>query len=464
VSTLALEICDAGLLARRDPAGAGPPPASPGYALLDGDVLLTGIEARDRARLKPRRVNTRFWGELDLAPLPQPFPHGVRHADLAHAHLESLWKEVGAGAGEVLLAVPGSYSDDQLGLLLGIARACGLPVAGMVDAALAAASTGCPGGRLVHLDIHLHRTVATELSRGRRIVRHRVETTGQAGLVPLHDAWAQRVAAAFVSHTRFDPLHAASTEQDLYFRLPGLLRRLCGRERVHIQMEAGGKSYAVEIARHRLVEAVETAYAAVVHLVGLMTRAGEPTTLLLSHRAAGLPGLGDRLAGIAGTRIVALEEGAAAEGALAARDAVRSGEEAAAFVLRLPAVGPATEAEPGPRPEAGAASTRPGPTPTHLLHEGRAHPITREPLVLGVAVPDGRRRLNLTGRTAGISRTHCSIYRLEDRVVVEDHSRHGSFLNGQRIEGRAEPRAGDRLRLGTPGVELFLIEAADGDG
>jgi hypothetical protein len=259
-------------------------------------------------------------------------------------------------------------------------------------------------------------------------------------------------------------LHAASTEQDLYRKLPGLLRRLCAGERAHIQMEAGGKIHAVEIPRHRLEEAAEAAYGALAHLVGLMTRAGEPTTLLLSHRAAGLPGLGDRLAEIAGTAVVELGEGAAAAGTLAARDAVRSPEGATTLVVRLPAGEGSPEIESRLPAGAGGASGRQGPSPTHLLHEGRAHPITEEPLVVGVAVPDGNRGLDLTGRTEGISRRHCSIFRTQDRVLVEDHSRYGSFLNGQRIEGRAVLAAGDRLRLGTPGVELHLIEAADGNG
>ena len=77
--------------------------------------------------------------------------------------------------------------------------------------------------------------------------------------------------------------------------------------------------------------------------------------------------------------------------------------------------------------------------------------------MLGVAVPAGGRGVNLTGSTAGISRRHCSLSRQGDEVIVEDHSTYGSFLNGSRIEGRATLSAGDRLRLGTPGVELHLI-------
>jgi pSer/pThr/pTyr-binding forkhead associated (FHA) protein len=47
--------------------------------------------------------------------------------------------------------------------------------------------------------------------------------------------------------------------------------------------------------------------------------------------------------------------------------------------------------------------------------------------------------------------------------VVEDHSTHGSFLNGQRIEGKADLVTGDRLRLGSPGIEVVLLRV-EGDG
>jgi hypothetical protein len=96
--------------------------------------------------------------------------------------------------------------------------------------------------------------------------------------------------------------------------------------------------------------------------------------------------------------------------------------------------------------------------PTHVLHDGTAHPLEPEPFLLGVSIPEGKRGLNLLGDTAGISRYHCSIYRMDGRVVVEDHSKFGSFVNGRRVHGRASLAVGDKLRLGTPGIEVQLIE------
>jgi pSer/pThr/pTyr-binding forkhead associated (FHA) protein len=42
---------------------------------------------------------------------------------------------------------------------------------------------------------------------------------------------------------------------------------------------------------------------------------------------------------------------------------------------------------------------------------------------------------------------------------VTDYSRYGTFVNGERIAGKAVLAAGDRLRVGTPGVVLELVSA-----
>jgi len=404
---------------------------------------------------------------LDTAPLSRPFPAELSHADLAHAQLEMLWRAADPAEG-VILVLPGSHDERRLGLILGIARACGMPVRGMVDAAVAGAAYASAAGPLLHVDLELHRTVLTELSQTDALKRVRVEVSTHTGIASLHDAWAKRIAATFVQRTRFDPLHAAATEQLLYDRLPELLVQLGNSAVARLEFAPGpaGQPRAVELGLDDLTGAADAAYSGIVQLVRLFKRAGEDPTLLLSHRAAGLPGLAARLAEVADAGVIALPPEAALAGALAQSAAIgSSGEnEALEFVTSLP-VRVARAARPRPL-SADRRSERSGAAvaPTHLLHEGLAHPILAEPLAVGLAVPEAGRGLQLGGGTAGISRRHCSVFIRRGRVWVEDHSTYGSFLNGRRFEGTAELSVGDRLRVGSPGIELKLIRLVEHDG
>jgi pSer/pThr/pTyr-binding forkhead associated (FHA) protein len=98
--------------------------------------------------------------------------------------------------------------------------------------------------------------------------------------------------------------------------------------------------------------------------------------------------------------------------------------------------------------------------PSHLLYRGQALALGPEPLRIGLAPPrDGSASLSVVGASAGVSRLHCSVLRLPSGAMVVDHSRYGTWLNDERVFGRATLRAGDRLRLGRPGVTLELISS-----
>jgi hypothetical protein len=464
MSTIALEIHDAGILAvvDREPDEICSPP-SPGYALLDGTRLLAGEEAARHARIKPRLVHHRFWHELDTTPLKPPFPRNLSEADLAHTHLSGVWNTVKSGATRAILVVPGGSSETRLGLILGIARACEIPVSGMVDAAVAAASGDIPEGQLLHVDVQLHRAVVTELVRAEEVVRRRVDIDEHTGLIALHDAWVKRIAAVFIHNTRFDPLHSAATEQELYDQLPHWLARLNHEDTTLLAMRAGDKEHSVTLVREQLLATAEAYYERIVQLVSLLKRGGARTVLLLTHRIAALPGLEERLGGISRTEVVTLGQTAALAGALAERERICADAEELPFVVHLPvqAVG---ESQPRRTPTAQPDTETRGAArpPTHLLHDDVAREISDDALLLGVAIPDRARGVNLTGRTAGISRSHCSVYRRDHRVWVEDHSTHGSFVNDERVEGKTVLAVGDRLRLGSPGIELRLIFVAQG--
>jgi hypothetical protein len=345
VTALAIEVNDVGLVALA--AGASRPlPVSPGVALFDGERVLLGTEAADQARLKPLGVQETYWDRLDTSPAGVPYPQEVRHADLAHAQLAALRAEAGRGITEVFLAVPGFYTTAALRLLLGVARAAGLPVMGLVDAAVAAASLGHPGEALVHLDLTRHRSVATAIAQGNGLARRGVLAEEGRGWNTFEEAWAGAVAAQFVRETRFDPRHAGPTEQALHDALPGWLDELCVRQAVPAVLRGGGREHTIELTRASLLDSAAGLYRALVGDVAALRRPDAPATVLLSHRAS-LPGLADRLREAPGVTVVELVSSAAVSGALQHKDSLRHAGDTLPFVTRLPPVRPALVAVEG---------------------------------------------------------------------------------------------------------------------
>jgi hypothetical protein len=345
VAALAIEVNDVGLVALA--AGASRPMRpSPGLALLDGGRLLLGEEAAEQARLKPLSVHDGYWDRLDTAPAGLPFPEDVRRADLAHAQLAALRAEAGPGITETFLAVPGFYTPAALGLLVGVARAAGLPVVGLVDAAVAAASLGHPGERLVHLDLTRHRSVTTAMVQGSGVARTRVVAEEGRGWSAFEEALAGGVAAQFVRETRFDPRHAGTTEQALYDALPGWLEELCVRPAVPAVLRAGGREHAIELTRASLQGAAGDLLRGLAGQVAALKPPDAPATVLLARRAA-LSGVADHLRDMSGVTLVELASSAAVSGTLQHKDRLRHPGDALPFVTRLPPVRPALVAVEG---------------------------------------------------------------------------------------------------------------------
>jgi pSer/pThr/pTyr-binding forkhead associated (FHA) protein len=58
---------------------------------------------------------------------------------------------------------------------------------------------------------------------------------------------------------------------------------------------------------------------------------------------------------------------------------------------------------------------------------------------------------------------HCCLYCQDGGVWIDDRSSYGTYLNDSRVVDKQECGVGDRLRLGSPGVELLLIAVDEED-
>jgi hypothetical protein len=460
---LALELTDSGLLlARRRGEESEVLTEAPGFAVLEDDRTHTGVEASGRVRLKPLLAHTNFWRGLSTEPLTRPSRLARTTADIAFAHAEAILKPYKAEGESVLLAVPAGYSREQLALLLGVINETGVRVSGLVDSALAACSLEPAPARVLHLDLELHQAILTvlEYTGGDRsgLKRSRYEIALRQGVLDIQQTLMQFIAETFIRKTRFDPLHDASTEQRLVDQMPGWLSQLRDQEQITAGIQFGDRPLEVEIGRAELIAAVESHYVELLRLVQSARVAGMQIELRLSSRLAAFPGLFERFCTLRDCTVHLLPKGAAALGTLQYEAAI-SRPDSLALVYHLP-IPRAAGGETAVQPEATPAPLR----PTHLLFHGRAWRISDQPLVIGWSVGTERRALVLPSSSPGLSRAHCTVIRRNGAVMVEDHSTYGSYVNEERVSGRTALTVGDRLRLGTPGVTLELIQLVNDDG
>jgi hypothetical protein len=396
----------------------------PGHALVTPRGILTGAEARARAWLEPRHSFDQHWQQLGMAALPVASRHARHFADLAHAQLLALHQAAGAPE-RVVFAVPGSMGREQLAVLLGIANAAPFAVAGLVDAALAAAVHGGVSGSAVHLELLRHCAVLTALHAGARVERRGVTVLPELGLNRLHELWARHIAERFIASHRYDPLHTGAGEQALREALPGWLATLAVQPDAAAVLRGPRGPLAVTLTAAELAAAADAVYARLAAAV----REAAPGERLLAAQVAALPGIGERLRGRA------LPAAASIAGCLARIDAITA-RPANVLITQLPA-----------GVEQPRAPDRP--LPSHLLWGHRAHAIGSG---LALALDGDPPHLRGLSPAAAGTGSGPLLAPADGRLTLR------GAPAGLRIEGDPEDlRAGDRLRIGGESLELIEV-------
>jgi len=468
MALLGLELSDAGIIvAGGEPARLlevdGHKDSSPGFAIPEKKDLLVGISAAAKAHLFPLQVITRFWDQLNTAPLEHKSRHAQNHAEIACAHLAHIWDNVKQHGDEMIIAVPDYYGREQLGLILGMAQEWSIPVKGFVSLAVAASSEPYRDAMLLHIDLHLHRFEIVYLHQGEHLSRQNALTVQDISLEHLYRNWVESIAAEFVSVTRFDPLHQAATEQELYNHLPAALDIFKSQTSFLFEISHAKHNYRITLPRDLLIQKSAGVYAEIRRLVESMrdehSKNGALIALQLSHRTACLPGLVEKLSEIDNCEIIQLQPGAGALGVLQLERQVtdqNTGDGAFFFTSR-------------PWQAAKPQAFRPAPSKTsvkllatHLLYNDVAYPLSPKPIIIGDdEYPDGK---SIRIRSdAGISKKHCTVQRSADMIILTDYSHQGTFVDDQRVDGSTILAMGQIIRLGTSDETLRLIACMDTD-
>jgi hypothetical protein len=456
MAALAIDINDASLVVANDSAVLA---VEPGFARVDRGKILTGDAAKAGARLQPRQTSNRFWNALSMEPGSAGADIGKSAAELAYAQLQSLWRKVGEGVTDVVLVVPGAARTDQLGVLLGLAHECGMPVRALVDAAAAASVRPYPGKQLVYIDAGLHRSAVTLVDQNGE-AHVRADHVLNQGLSGLADTFARRIADLFVRATRFDPFAHAEAEQLLYDRLPQWLEKLPQGERLELQLEYRNEQIKVPADRDTVLGAAHGFYRALRQLIAQHRERGKSLVVQVSDRLAALPGFLTELARLDDAEIESFELGHAARSVLLARSLVASQSAQVKFVKRLPWRAEPRAAAPLPRPTASVSTTTTTATaqpPTHLVFAGFAYRVGADGVVIGREQDPERRTVVLGEGSSGVSRVHCEVVLRDGDLRLRDLSSFGTFVNERKIEGDVTLQRGDVIRIGSPGAELHVV-------
>jgi len=459
MAAAAIEINDSGLIVASETDVLA---AEPGFARVEGGRIVTGEQARASARLHPRRTSSRFWNELSLEQGSAGADVGKSAAELAYAQLKSLWERARAAVDDVVLVVPGAYRTEQLGVLLGLAQECGIPVRALVDTAAAASVRPYPGRQLVYVDAGLYRVSVSLIEQGASEALVREEHALGQGLSGVSAAFARRIADLFVRATRFDPFAHAPAEQQLYDRLPEWLDALARDERVELALEYRGETFRVTAERDAVLGAASGFYRAVVQLIAQHRQADMGLVVQVSERLVALPGFVGELKRLDDSRVERCASGHAARSALRAESIVTARGDVKRL-KRMPWREPPLEvAHPA---EHGAAEPPPlfarDKPPTHVVYRGFAYRVDAGGLAIG-REPDARRRTVLLAGESGVSRLHCEVVLRDGELKLRDLSSYGTFVNERKVAGEIALKRADVIRVGSPGAELTVVEV-EGD-
>jgi hypothetical protein len=452
---VAVEINDSGLILADE---SGVLAVEPGFARVERGRIVTGEPARASARLQPRQTSSRFWSALSLDAGSAGADIGKSSAELAYAQLKSLWERAEAATADAVIVVHGGYRTEQLGVLLGLAQECGIPVRALVDTAAAASVRPYPERQLIYVDAGLYRVSVALLEQGGGEAQVREEHALGQGLSGVTDAFARRIADHFVRATRFDPFAHAATEQALHDRLPEWLGALEREDRVELELEHRGETFRVAAERDAVLGVAAGFYRAVVQLIAQHRSPDTDLVVQVSDRLAALPGFVGELKRLDDSRVECFASGHAARSALLAKAIVTARGEVK-LLKRVPWREPPLEA--ARADERGAEEPRPlftrAKPPTHVVYRGLAYRVDAGGLAIG-REPDARRRTVLLDGESGVSRLHCEVVLRDGELKLRDLSSYGTFVNERKVAGETTLERADVIRIGSPGAELTVIE------
>lgn len=365
-----------------------------------------------------------------------------------------------AGTGAAChVVVPVSVEVSAVGDSLARLRQLGLDVQAFHDvAAFVTAALALSGTTLfVELEEDVGAAARVVVSDG--VARRQTSLRrSRLGRRTLKRTWMEMIGESMVLAHRFDPLHDRESETRLANFVWNAARDAANDGSVGVTLPTPRGDCSVTLTRDQFAARAAVIYRELSGMLHELRPAAARVNLLVAEHDLSLPGFVEMLAEFRSCRILSFRPETLAIAASMQTVATAPTDEV--LLLRGHPVREAiAEARLVELPQLGSA----GVCPTHVLWNAEVRPLTVGSLVeIGREVGAGG--LSLPEGLAGVSRWHCSLRVTSLATELIDHSGHGTWLNDERVIGRVDVFAGDRIRIGDPGVELTLLTIEKSDG
>jgi len=210
-----------------------------GYALITEQEILFGEHAWQQAKTSPLNIYCHYWQRLGYEEVKTTNSKINHFADLAFMQLQRLATDFSKRS-DIIFIVPPYYTNEQLSLLLGLAKACQLSVSAVVNNSVAYVATPSISHKKVSslfLDIELHQVTGTELTcinttenvntnetTNSSLTVKQSQVFAKQGVHDLYQSLSVWINQKLITECRFDGFYSASTEQAIYQTIPKLLK------------------------------------------------------------------------------------------------------------------------------------------------------------------------------------------------------------------------------------------------
>ena len=247
-----LELNDQALLIQSED---GQSHMEPGFAQLTPKGIKSGDSARASAWKNPQDSFNQHWRQLNQLPLPRKQNWARHHGDIAYAQIKHMLESVGSPS-NVILAVPGCFTDDQLALLLGLVQAIPVQVAGVIDSALAIGLHNSKQTLLI--DLQLQQSVVTLLStKSGTVDISAQEIVPDLGIMTIYNGVARHISDRLIDDYRHDPLHTSEGEQAIYDQLPNWLMQLGWESEISVSLPSPRGELPLILRRDKIGDIIE---------------------------------------------------------------------------------------------------------------------------------------------------------------------------------------------------------------